>query len=730
MALGDDTDVTFFGGNLAGVTGVWTNIPGSVELAPEVENNGQDAARVTYRFHVPDGAAVGVYGYRVATGQGVSSMRLLMVDDLPSVSDAGNNKSPAEAQVLTLPVAVDGVAEAESFDFYKFNAAAGQRISVEVFARRLGSPLDPVVRLLDTSGRELAYSDDVPGLAADGRFEHQFAEAGEYLIEVRDISYGGGGNHRYRLRIGNFPLATNVYPMGAQAGSVTQVTVAAPGEDAPQLAANVTGDARTGTLPMGGAYPQGQGSAALTMVVAGMAEHIEFEPNDATESASPVSIPGGINGRFERSDDRDYFSFDGTAGQRFRFTGQGRTYGAPTDLYLRLFGPDGKQIAEAEDSGASEGVLDATLPADGSYRLMVEDLHRRGGPEFVYRVEVTPYQPGFSLALEAEKFDVPQGGVLAFKITSARRDYNGPITLTIEGLDPPPSLAANVIPEGQNETVLRATLSSALVAGPPRVIRVVGQAKIGETDYRAAASTLTPLRGALSGLPYPPQALQENVGLGVGPTFPEYFQLALATDAAEIPQLVGQGTVRVKVERSNGFEDAVALAVEGLPPGFGTGEIKPLEKGQNEIDVPITCPPTIAEGEYRCRIRGSATFQNQPRTVVLADVPLRVVKPIAVSGTAAGPLTVGAAQKLKITLARRGGEPQPVNVQLENLPQGITGPAEITIPADAGELESELTAAEGAATGAATLRLLATTAVAGRQLTVRSEPVTLEIAAP
>ena len=122
-----------------------------------------------------------------------------------------------------MPVAVDGTCEPETFDFYKFNAAAGQRITCEVVARRLGYALDPAIRLLDATGKELAYSDDEPGIGADCRFAHTFAAAGTYTLEIRDIRYAGGPTHRYRMRIGNFPLSTTTFPMGARRGSTPKL---------------------------------------------------------------------------------------------------------------------------------------------------------------------------------------------------------------------------------------------------------------------------------------------------------------------------------------------------------------------------------------------------------------------------------------------------------------------------------------------------------------------------
>ncbi len=230
---GKAVDVVLHGGNLAGPTGVWSDLPLTAELTPGIEGNGTGAGSVSYRLTVPADTPPGIAGFRVATGQGISNLRLILVDDLPSMVEAGDNHSPATAQTVSLPMAVDGTCDGEASDFYKFSAAAGQRVSVEVFARRLGSPLDPAIRLLTTDGRELAYSDDELSTGADGRFSHTFDAAGEYLVEIRDIRYQGGGNFRYRLRFGDFPLVSAAYPLAVQKGTSASVQLTGPAVELP-----------------------------------------------------------------------------------------------------------------------------------------------------------------------------------------------------------------------------------------------------------------------------------------------------------------------------------------------------------------------------------------------------------------------------------------------------------------------------------------------------------------
>ncbi len=729
IAAGQTSDIVFYGGNLASPTATWWSTPVEAVLTPGLEKNGTDAGQVSYRVNAPATVPVGIYGLRLATGGGISNLRLVMVDDLPSANDNGANKTLETAQEIPLPIAVDGSCEAESYDFYKFQAVAGQRITVEVVARRLGYPLDPVIRLLDAGGRELAYSDDAPGIGADCRFAYTIPAAGTYYFELRDIRYLGGGTHRYRLRVGNFPLAATTYPMGAQRGANAKLQVAGYTPDevpALRVPAPAGGADR---LAVAAKFPSGQGSAMVSLATDGLSEQIELEPNDTPETASPVTLPTALNGRFDAPKDRDYYQFEAKKGARWTFSGKTRALGSPSDLYLRILKADGGQLAEAEDTGGDEGVLDWTAPEDGVYRLVVEDLLRRGGPDYVYRVAAEPYRAGFTLAAEVEKVDAPKGGVFTAKITCARRDYDGPITLAVEGAEGL-VVAGNTIGEKGKETVLNVTVPASLEPGKLANIRIVGRAKIGDADFATTATTITPLKAAFSGWAYPPAGLDGLIGLGIGPVFPDFFKLSVAPAAVvAFPQIIGTTSFKVQAGRENKFDDKVDLAIEGLPPGV-TAKIAPIEKGKPEATIELSGPGALAEGDYPIRITGSATFQNQPRRVTLGDVVLRVVQPIQVALAPAGPLASGGKQTVAVKLTRFEGATGPVTVKLRPLPTGITGPAEITVAEGQNEAAVELAATPEVAAGKIELTATATAKVKDRAVAIESEVASLEINKP
>jgi hypothetical protein len=347
---------------------------------------------------------------------------------------------------VSLPVAAEGACEATSSDYYRFTAKAGERVTVEVVARRLGSSLDPLVRLLDAKGRELVWCDDSLGAAPDCRFEHTLAADGEYFIEVRDTSYQGGADFRYRLRLSVAAMAPARF------------------------------------------LPPAQGA--------------------------PPRIVKSLEGAFDKPKEADLHTLDARKGDRLLLRARTRSLGFPCDAVLRLEKPDGSRLAESSSAGPEEPTLAHAFSEDGAYRLRVQELNGLGGPGMEYRIDVMP-DPGFSLAVEVDKVDASASGEFELKVTCARRDYNGPVTLVIEGLGDGLNLSGNVIKGDQKETKLKAKLPEGFKAEGVGSFRVVGRAKVGEKELETTASTAPAWKKLFPLMLYPPAEFDGMIGLGV-----------------------------------------------------------------------------------------------------------------------------------------------------------------------------------------------------------------------
>ncbi len=498
---------TLHGANLTGATNLW------IGFGAKVLSTGSSASATVFQVSVPADAPVGIHAARGTSVNGVSSPLLLMVDDLPSVADAGTNTSAAKAQPLAWPVAVDGAAVALGFKFYRINVKAGERLAIEAVARRLGSKLDPVLRLLDLQGRELAFCDDESGLGGDCRLAHVFAAAGDYLIELRDISYGGGSDYRFRLRVGDFPLASLPFPAAIKAGA--QSLIAFVGPQVEKLKpVTATAPAEAMRLALAAKFPGGKSSAFVAALITATTEFAESEPNDAAETGTPFTLPAGLNGRFLKAKDRDFWKFTAQKGQRVLFTAQTRSLGSASEVMLQLRDTKGNAIASSTVSDAGEGSVTNTIPADGSYFLVVDELIRRGGPQHAYRVEAELLTPGFTLDTEVDKVEAAPGGSFSVKVNVTRRDFTGPITLALTSLEDA-QLAGEVIKDKATNATLKVTLPERATPGSLTLFRIVGTAKVADSEIQSVARTAPALKKLFPTMAILPRELDGFIALGV-----------------------------------------------------------------------------------------------------------------------------------------------------------------------------------------------------------------------
>lgn len=708
VAPGGSTNLKVRGANLAGATQLWSSFAGESSLAADVADNGKNAGEVTFKVALPSNAPVGIYGVRVATPGGTSPLRLVIVDDLPSVSATGQNVKPESAQELTLPAAVDGSIPSLGMHYYKFKAEAGQQISIEVVARRLGSALDPIVRLLNAKGRELAYSDDAPGLRSDSQFSYTFKDAGDYVVELRDIQYRGG-DFPYRLRIGDFPQISAPFPMSVQRGQTAKVTLSGPNAaDVAPVDVAAPADPTVNWVTVSGKRPNGKSSGFTLLKVSDRPEAVETEPNNELAQATRVELTQGMNGRIEKAGDVDHYIFAAKKGQAVTFKAITQRSGAPTAVYLRLLNKSGGQIAAKEDFGAGDAAFNATFPEDGEYVLAVEDLHRRGGAEFIYRVEVDPTQPGFELNVSANTINIGATSTAAIYVNATRQNYAGPIQVSVEGLPEGVTVVPTVLGPGAVTTVLTVRSNAEAATNRSVPVRVVGTAKIGEREVKVAADTERALKTAFSNVAWAPANLDEHVALAVGAKPAVRFR----AEPAEVvfgPSL--QANVKLIVDRNQGFDEVVNFAVitqaaappvpvmGGLPANV-TAELKPIAKGTNEIEIVLKATDKAALGDFTLAFNGTIKQGNQTVTEAVPGITLKLQEHLKVTAMpVADKVAAGGTINMKVTIARNPALKGDAVVTFANLPKGVTAAA-ATIPADKNEVEVALTVAADAAKGA------------------------------
>jgi hypothetical protein len=223
----------------------------------------------------------GIYPVSVRNEKWISNVMPFKVDTLPESLEREPNNEPGTAQPVALPIIVNGrIDQPGDVDVFQFDSRAGNEIIVaEVYARRLNSPLDSVLRLTDATGKQLAFNDDHEdkgsGLNthhADSWLSAKLPAIGTYYLYLSDAQHNGGPEYGYRLRISqprpDFELRAVPSSINARPGTTNPITIYAIRRDGFTDAITVAlKGAPLGFKLNGGPVPANQDQVQLTLTV-------------------------------------------------------------------------------------------------------------------------------------------------------------------------------------------------------------------------------------------------------------------------------------------------------------------------------------------------------------------------------------------------------------------------------------------------------------------------------
>lgn len=390
----------------------------------------------------PD-AAPGLRWIRLYDEEGATELRPFVVGVLPETIEVEPNDEPKAAHRLDRSsMTVNGrLAKPGDVDGFALSLERGQTMVASVEASgRLGSPMDAVLQVVSAEGSVLAQNDDDVG--PDPRIIFEVPASGSYIVRLfafpskpdSSIRFAGGGDYVYRLTLTTGGFLDYAFPLAV-------------GRDGPSaveaIGWNIPGGA---SLPV--PTPDGREVFEVSAgSLSGQAEvrrvsclaKVEAEPNDLSHPqiiAGPIAIAIAISGRIDPPGDRDAFRLSLKKGEKRVVRVESRALGRPLDPLLRILDAAGKLVAESDDGGRNDRDSERsfTAPADGDYRLVVRDLHGRGGPRFAYLLTVCGSRPDFELALTADRFDLTPGKTTKIKVAVKRLDsLSEPIEIIAEG---------------------------------------------------------------------------------------------------------------------------------------------------------------------------------------------------------------------------------------------------------------------------------------------------------
>ncbi len=295
----------------------------------------------------PD-ARPGVHRFAVRTPLGTTPYQNFVISADPETKleeGEGSTGPLLDSLPATLLGAIDTPGD---IDEARFDAKAGDVLTVDVLAQGIGSRLDPVITVCGPTGEWVAEARG-SGQRPDPRLIVRAQEDGQYSLRVEDAQFGGSANHLYRLTIGSRGRARNVFPLGVQIGTTAELTV-----EGTNLATNrgrVVSSPRDEagrlvTVELEGSEAM-RGPENLKVVLADGPQTVESSDNDELSIANPVPLPGGVSGHIERPGDVDLYRFEAKADRPVVVEVFGRRLGTEIDPLIEVVDAQGQSLPRA-----------------------------------------------------------------------------------------------------------------------------------------------------------------------------------------------------------------------------------------------------------------------------------------------------------------------------------------------------------------------------------------------
>ena len=635
---------------------------------------------VKAHFKIAKDCRLGEHQFRVRTASGVSDLRTFWVGALPEVAEKEPNNELPKAQSIPLNNTITGTAGGEDVDYYQVPLKKGERLSVEIEAIRLGRALlDSYIAIQDTSSNVLAWMDDTALLMQDAALTFIPPKDGIYVLQVRETSYGGAADTPYRLHVGTFPRPTAVYPAGGKAGEELEVRFVgdAAGEFKQKVKLPAEANEKFGVF----CEQNGQIAPSPNWVrVSPFPNVLESEPNNKREQATSAytDLPIAMNGILSKPGDVDWFKFAAKKGQSLELAVYARRLRTPVDSVLAVYDAKGNSVASNDDSAGADSAVKFSVSADGEYFLSVSDHLKQGGPDYVYRVEITTPQPTVTLNIpqvarndsqNRQFIAVPKGNRFATLITAKRNNVSGDLAFSIDAL--PSGIRMDAEPMiGKIDQM-------------PIVFEAAGDAAIGgkllelmarptDTNNTARSSfrhNLEMIDGPNNTFYYHTHA--DKLYVAVIDSAP--FKVSIAEPKVPLVQ-GGSMDLKINVERDAGFDEPINVKMMWNPPGIGSQPDISISKGANEGTYQLNATAGAEQRKWKIAVIASATVKGGQVHVSSQLAALEIGEPYVVGKIETLAASPGDTPKLVCKLDQKKPFEGKATLKLMGLPDKVAAP--------------------------------------------------------
>ena len=405
------------------------------------QSSPQLADRVKLRITIAADVPCGMYDLRLQGVSGVSNMLPFEVASYPNFVENNRASQRNPNRVTSLPAVLCGYVTPGGVDYFNFEGEKGQTIVATVKARQMVPYIadavpgwfQPVLKIVDSEGREVAYSDDYHH-NVDPVIITTLPKNDNYTVIIHDAIYRGREDFNYRIHLGVIPFVTGRYPAYGTVGkSVKQqlegvnlgaTTAKVKVKKAGYNSLTFTNDIGTSDAVSFYALPKG-------------VKHIQTPKEGAV-----LNVESAISDSLTSTAKVKRYTINAQMREPIIVELIGRRNGSRIDAVMRLKDCYGKVVAKKDDTEDplqgmmtfhADPVLKYTPKRSEVLILEVEDLYQGYGADYHYLLWRHRQMPTFNAFVAPANITVPAGGTATFRVDITGK-VKRPANLIVEGL--------------------------------------------------------------------------------------------------------------------------------------------------------------------------------------------------------------------------------------------------------------------------------------------------------
>jgi len=434
---------------------------------------------VTARLTIPADVTPGLIKWQAANANGATNSGTFVVTDARGAIVVEMDGRTSPQKIDSLPCCISGqIKLVQEVDQYLLTASTDGPVTCITKSRAIGSPLNAVVEIRDSSDRLFAEAADTSGIDTALTF---LASGGEsYTVSVYDVDFRGDRSFVYQLDITAGPRVVTAIPAVGLRGETRSVEFIGYGI--------TTGEAKLESLFRDVTFSTAESANSFLYSLStahgncpSFPMHVSNHPQSVDES-SPLIVPGGVTGVLDERFGEDTYSITGKKDDVWWIEASGERTGSLIDVAVEVLDSDGKLLAGNDDrSDSTDAELEFKVPADGDYQIVVSDVASQSGTRAAtYHLSVQQAHPDF-LITAAPTGNTPIGGKANVALKAIRRGgFVDAIDVSMTGL-PPGVTMPSPLQVPANQSALNVELSVAADApASASLVEFVGSAMLGE----------------------------------------------------------------------------------------------------------------------------------------------------------------------------------------------------------------------------------------------------------